>query len=128
MKKLSIEQKREFINANMNVVPQKCIEKFTTLTIDEQYKRIREYMRKVNRKNSPSQRTINESLTDYLKSKKAKLDVVERLMEKCQKWIDETKIRKTQELDVQIAKLMAERNKYNRNTTQIITSNENQNV
>ena len=116
MKKLTIEKKSELINANMNVVPQKCIEKFKTLTIDEQYKRIREYMRKENRKNSPRQRTINESLTDYLKSKNPKLEVVERLMEKCQKWIDEEKIRKTQELDKQIAKLIAERNKYNRNT------------
>ena len=39
-------------------------------------------------------------------------------MEKCQKWIDETSNRKTKELDEQIAKLIAERDKYCRSSKQ----------
>lgn len=118
MKKLTNEQKQEFINSNINVVPENRIEAFNQLDIDGQYKKIREYVRKLNHKDTPKQRTINEILTSYLKSKNAKLDVVEKLMEKCQKWIDETSNRKTKELDEQIAKLIAERDKYSRSSKQ----------
>ena len=50
MKKLTNEQKQEFINSNISVVPTKCIEKFNQLDIDGQYKKIREYVRKQNGK------------------------------------------------------------------------------
>ena len=118
MKKMTNQQKQEFINSNISVVPTKCIEKFNQLDIDGQYIKIREYVRKQNHKDTPKQRTINEILTSYLKSKNAKLDVVEKLMEKCQKWIDETSNRKTKELDEQIARLIVERDKYNRSPKQ----------
>lgn len=113
MKKMTSAQKMEFIKTNINFVPEKRIESFKTLDVDSQYKRIREYIRKSNRKDSPKQHTINESLTNYLKSKNAKIDVVKRMIEKCQKWIDETSNRKVKELDELIAKLMTERNRYN---------------
>ena len=72
MKKFTNEQKQEFINSNISVVPTKCIEKFNQLDIDGQYKKIREYVRKQNHKDTPKQRTINEIPTSYLKSKNAK--------------------------------------------------------
>ena len=114
MKRLSKDQKIEFINSHMSFVPEKRIDVFMTLDVERQYKRIREYVRKQNHKDSPKQRTINEILSAYLKTKNAKLDVVEKLMEKCQKWIDETYIRKTTELEKQISKLQTELAKYNR--------------
>ena len=116
MKKITNEQKKAFIETNINVVPEKRIEAFKLLDIDEQYKKVREYVRKQNQKENPKQRTICDYITAYLKSQSAKIDVVERLIAKCQKWIDETSIRKTKEIEEQIAKLQAELEKYNRNS------------
>ena len=117
MKKINIEQKKAFVETNISIVPEKRIEAFKLFDIDTQYKKIKEYMRRGNQKDSPKQQTINVYITNYLKSKSAKLEVIERLMGKCQKWIDETSNRKTKEIEEQIAKLQAELEKYKRNTS-----------
>lgn len=108
MKKNQISENEmvEFINANINSVPNRSKEKFTTYDIKTQYNKIKWYLKVQEMKNSEkNENVIVARLRRIFEVKNADVEDVKSVIEFCNNYMEEIKQKQLSDIEKEIERL-----------------------
>lgn len=99
----AIENKEQFINDNIAIVPSVMMKRFMKLSIDEQVAKIMHYM---NVQEMRAQRRLVNRVRDLFDKRHATVEDAKEVLNFCNEFINSAKDREIAAIDAEIAKLM----------------------
>ena len=108
MSKISEETMREFINSNINVLPETTranLDKYDTVT---QYRKVRYYLGQAEKKNKPVQVNVVDMVMNTVKTNETKVEDLDAMIEQLTAYKEEVKAKQISDLEEQIKTLQGQ--------------------